>query len=95
MYAPKDLYLAKTYLRYAASLNHPSAALAYAAILVEEENYDEKEVYAALDIAFRYGTIDDYLQLNYDLIENAFDGKICEKVKELAKKYWHITKSQA
>jgi hypothetical protein len=39
--------------------------------------------------------IDDYLRINYEIIEDSFDGKVCEKVKELAKKYWNITKGQA
>ena len=47
-YAPKDEKLAKLYLRYAASLKHPSAVLMYAGCLVSEEHYNEKEVFAAL-----------------------------------------------
>ena len=95
LYAPKDEYLAKVYLRYAASLKHPSAALMYAACLISDGNYNEKDVFAALDIAFKYGAGDDYLKLNYDIIEDSFDGEMCNKVKELAKKYWNISRGQA
>lgn len=95
LYAPKDEFLAKMYLRCATSLKHPSAALMYAACLASEKDFDEKEVFAALEIAFKYGRTDDYLKLNYSIIEDSFDEKVADRIRELAKKYWDISRAQA
>jgi TPR repeat protein len=95
LYTAKDERLANIYFRYATSLKHPGAALMYAAYLASQEKMDEKEIFSVLEIVFKYGMIDDYLRINYEIIEDSFDGKVCEKVKELAKKYWNITKGQA
>ncbi len=45
-------------------------------------------------IISRQGRTDDYLKLNYDLIEDSFDAKVADRIRELAKKYLDISRGQ-
>lgn len=88
-YTEEDVYIAAAHFAYAMSFNDPIAAILYAACLIEQKGYNERELDRAFDIFFKYGGTDNDVQSNFEIIEEYFDGKTKTELSELAEKYWN------